>query len=118
MEGEESTGSVTHPECWLQQTEKKSASSASLPRVSIAQRAPDANVVLLLGHLGRNAHADLVEPLVTAAVTLDPVHLQATAQQPHFQHPLTISAHLCCARICHFWDRGSFSPLCLHQWTW
>lgn len=84
MEGEGSMGPVTHPECWLRQTTEQSTSSASLPPVSIAQCASDTNVVLLLGHLGRNAHADLVEPLVTAAVTLDPVHLQATAQQPHF----------------------------------
>lgn len=43
---------------------------------SIVQCTPDTNVVLLLRHLGRNADADLVEPLVTAAVTLDPIHLK------------------------------------------
>lgn len=56
-------------------TEKSPLSSFS--HMSIAQLTPDTNVVLLLRHLGRHADADLVEPLVTAAVTLDPIHLQA-----------------------------------------
>lgn len=44
--------------------------------MSVHQRAAHANVVLFLRHLGRDADADLVEPLIAAAVTLDPVHLQ------------------------------------------
>lgn len=48
--------------------------------VSIIQSTPDTNVVLLLSHLRRDANADLVEPLVTAAVTLDPVHLREGAR--------------------------------------
>lgn len=81
------TGSVTHPDWWLQQTDwrlfshssgKKKTSFSSFSHVSIVQCTPDTNVVLLLRHLGRNADADLVEPLVTAAVTLDPIHLKDT----------------------------------------
>lgn len=34
------------------------------------------DVVFVLGHLARHAYAYLVEPLVTAAVTLNPVHLE------------------------------------------
>lgn len=35
-----------------------------------------ADVVLIFGHFTRHPHAHLVEPLVTAAVTLHPVHLR------------------------------------------
>lgn len=35
-----------------------------------------ANIVLLLCSLSRQSDADLVKPLVTAAITLDPVHLK------------------------------------------
>lgn len=55
---------------------EKKKSFSSFSHVSIVQCTPDTNVVLLLRHLGRNADADLVEPLVTAAVTLDPIHLK------------------------------------------
>ena len=34
------------------------------------------NILVVLCSLSRKSHADLVEPLVTAAVTLDPVHLK------------------------------------------
>lgn len=68
---------MTDPDWWLQQMGQKLCTSSSFYHVSIAQRTPDTNVVLLLSHLGGNAHADLVEPLVTAAVTLDPIHLPA-----------------------------------------
>lgn len=37
--------------------------------------AADADVVLILSLLSRHSHTNLVEPLVTAAITLDPVYL-------------------------------------------
>lgn len=39
-----------------------------------------ANIVLLLCSLSRQADADLVKPLVTAAITLDPVHLKTNGK--------------------------------------
>lgn len=36
-----------------------------------------ANIVLPLRSLSRQSHTDLVEPLVAAAVTLDPVYLSS-----------------------------------------
>lgn len=80
--------------------------------MSIHQRTPDTNVVLFLSHLGRDANADLVKPLIAAAVTLDPVHLQASGhrvlfhfsiqslktQLPLWKHSVKqhLFGHLCC----------------------
>lgn len=50
-------------------------SSLSFPFV-VRLCAAYADIVLLLSALRRESHTHLVEPLVTAAVTLDPVHLQ------------------------------------------
>lgn len=47
----------------------------------VVQCTRDANVVLLLGHFCRNADAHLVKPLIAAAVTLDPIHLQKHTSQ-------------------------------------
>lgn len=46
-----------------------------LPILRVLPSAADADVVLLLCHFWRDAHAHLVEPLVAAAIALDPIHL-------------------------------------------
>ncbi len=44
-------------------------------------RAGRADVVFPLGHLTGHSHTHLMKPLVTAAVTLDPVHLNPEETQ-------------------------------------
>lgn len=46
-----------------------------LPVLGVLAGAAGADVILLLRHLRGDAHTHLVEPLVAAAVTLDPVDL-------------------------------------------
>lgn len=55
--------------------------AASLAVLRVLPRAAGADVVLLLCRLCRDAHTHLVEPLVAAAVALDPVHLVQDRQR-------------------------------------
>lgn len=75
---------MTHPDWWLDLRTDDGRKNSSRPSGKekfssfIVHRTLDTNVVLLFCHLGRDTDTDLVEPLVTAAVTLDPIHLQET----------------------------------------
>lgn len=46
-----------------------------LPVLGVLAGAAGADVILLLCHLWGDAHTHLVEPLVAAAITLDPIDL-------------------------------------------
>lgn len=61
---------------WLKNKTADPSKISLFSSVVVRLCAAYANIVLLLCSLSRQSHADLVEPLVTAAITLDPIYLR------------------------------------------
>lgn len=74
--GEGAQSSGVRRSAWLENKTADPSKFSLFSSVIVGLCAAYANIVLLLCSLSRQSDTDLVEPLVTAAITLDPVHLR------------------------------------------